>query len=485
MKRILSLLFVLSLLLTAPSCRRTVLDDKTVSGSAEISRTDTSSEPVSVSSAFKAPLPSVVSSAPESSRMPTRSMSPAIVSSVPPPPPAPEPIEKIEEATYNLKQTYTRALKGVAAAKDYPNIENRHCYNTLSPEDKMIYDKINEAALRLQIQINDLPPKDKADGYYYVLEAYMFDRPEVFWLKPWLYYSAMPSGSNYFIQLYYDLEFNFQGGMFLHRDQHVELVDRAAKEIEHKSTQISAELEKSAAILKSEDGEYERERKLHDWLLNRLDYDYDALTDRESRPYCDDVYGGLILGSAVCVGYTHAMNLLLRNAGVDCMAVGGYADSEQHMWSLVKIDGDWYQLDATWNDWVVDGKQYIGRIFFNITDSEMLSDRSYNEYYVYNPPACNAIKYNFFIYEELYFTAANPASVSNMERIFLKAEDEEWAFIPVKLGENLKTEDFFSIYYMAVQKANLTLKKKIDCEKGYYYNYYDPWRVLYCFSAYY
>ena|GEM_PF-3151060 len=481
MKRGLALLLIISLLLTAPSCfRKSVKTVESSSHPAESSQADVASGSSSISEESSQTTSEVVSTPPAASKAPPSTPPP------PPPPPAPEPEAHFEMAFYNLEQAYTRRVTEIARSKEYSNAVSRHCYNALSAEDKTIYNKIHEAALRLQIQINDLPPKNQADKYYYVLEAYLFDNPDVFWLKPWIYYGInnLPSGPNYFVQLYYDLDFDFQGDMFSFPDQHVKLVDRAAEEIKQKSAQLSAVLEESIAVFTPEDGVYERERKLHDWLVSRVTYDYAALTDRDSRPRCDDAYGALIVRTTVCVGYTHAMSLLLRNAGIDCIAVGGYADGGSHMWNLVKLDDSWYHVDATWNDWEKDGKQYIGRIYFNAADMDMFFDHSYHEYYVYDPPVCYMSTYDFFIYEELYFAQTGIDSIQQLKQAILRAEKEGWAIIPIKLGNSISKEEYFGILHAAVFAANQSLTQKINYDKSLYYDYYDPWRVLYCFFVY-
>lgn len=58
--------------------------------------------------------------------------------------------------------------------------------------------------------------------------------------------------------------------------------------------------------------------------------------------------GALGDGKAVCQGYTEAMTLLMEYAGVEVDEA--ISKSMNHSWSYVKIDGNWYHLDATWDD---------------------------------------------------------------------------------------------------------------------------------------
>lgn len=73
---------------------------------------------------------------------------------------------------------------------------------------------------------------------------------------------------------------------------------------------------------------------------------------------------GGILGEnlGVCSGYTKALNLLLSSEGIECKYVP--SDALNHGWTLVKLDGQWYHIDSTWDDtrakvWSQTGHQYM------------------------------------------------------------------------------------------------------------------------------
>ena len=65
-------------------------------------------------------------------------------------------------------------------------------------------------------------------------------------------------------------------------------------------------------------------------------------------------YAALVQKRAVCQGYCVAMYRLLLAAGVDCRILTGSGiyengESEYHSWNLVCIDGEWYNMDVTWD----------------------------------------------------------------------------------------------------------------------------------------
>lgn len=75
-------------------------------------------------------------------------------------------------------------------------------------------------------------------------------------------------------------------------------------------------------------------------------------------PYISDdftPYGVFVSGRAVCDGYARATKILADYCNLECYYVSGYCNSSSgtsggHAWNLVKIDGQYYQLDVTWND---------------------------------------------------------------------------------------------------------------------------------------
>ena len=60
---------------------------------------------------------------------------------------------------------------------------------------------------------------------------------------------------------------------------------------------------------------------------------------------------------AVCAGYAFAYLYLLQQVGIEATVITGFAGDdmkhgERHQWNAVKLGGDWYEVDITWNDQV-------------------------------------------------------------------------------------------------------------------------------------
>ncbi|OGC16497.1 hypothetical protein A2282_02045 [candidate division WOR-1 bacterium RIFOXYA12_FULL_36_13] len=108
-------------------------------------------------------------------------------------------------------------------------------------------------------------------------------------------------------------------------------------------------------IIKPEYNEFERVLAIHDYIILNSVCDWDSYRTNTIPPESYTSYGVLVLGVGVCSGYAEAAKLLLDVAGVENIIICGEADSplgarDGHAWNMVKIDEEWFHLDATWDD---------------------------------------------------------------------------------------------------------------------------------------
>ncbi len=99
----------------------------------------------------------------------------------------------------------------------------------------------------------------------------------------------------------------------------------------------------------------EKELAINDYLVLNSRYDPAELTDGPvgvPDPDNDNPYGLLIHGVGICLGYAASFQLFMDILGIECLTVHGFAHSwsEEHAWNLVRLDGEWYAVDVTWND---------------------------------------------------------------------------------------------------------------------------------------
>lgn len=210
------------------------------------------------------------------------------------------------------------------------------------------------------------------------------DYPEFFWLgNGFGYWKDRATG--YVIQIAPDYLFDTE------------------EEVEAANAKFTAEVN---TILSSVKGttQYEKELWLHDYLIKTNDY-------VSYSKHAHNAYGAIIEGEVVCEGYTRAFQLLLNKLGIENYTVTGSdqtgADPQvNHIWNMVNLEGDWYQVDITWDDMGNDDDG-IYYSYFNITTDTMKEDHAIlgNEIKI---PDCSGTKYNYYNQNPQYvFTVDN------------------------------------------------------------------------------
>ena len=256
------------------------------------------------------------------------------------------------------------------------------------------------------------------------VEAYKNDHPEVFWLKS-----------------YYEYEnYDYETGIWLTYTMSGDKLVTAKKEFNTAVDTISQSVPYGT--------ECEREEYIHNYIINNCDYDEEAAESEEVQGNENDAYGALVDGKAVCEGYARAFQLLCNKANIDCVLLSGTADSDNHAWNGVKIGGDWYQIDVTWND--TDGENnYAENDYFNLTDDLMFKDHKlsykYSElnsqtylsvatwcnFYV---PKCTAEKYNYFNYK--YPTVSDPDNADDVSQAIANAAKNGDEYFSIVVDKN-------------------------------------------------
>lgn len=113
---------------------------------------------------------------------------------------------------------------------------------------------------------------------------------------------------------------------------------------------------------KTDGSEYSKALWLHDWLLEQLHYDKTLKwSSAES---------ALTRGLGTCQSYESAYAKLLTAAGIENSETRDTYDG--HTWNAMKLDGQWYQTDCTWDDSNDNWYNFDQRhLYFGLTDELM------------------------------------------------------------------------------------------------------------------
>lgn len=124
---------------------------------------------------------------------------------------------------------------------------------------------------------------------------------------------------------------------------------------------------------------YEKERRLHDILIGRIEYEKGADKNQSA-------YSALVEGKSVCAGYARAYQYLMQRLGIPCYYCTGFAGTD-HAWNIVAMDDGYYNVDLTWDD--TPGGEYD---YFNKTDKDYADTHVRRDLSV-NLPRCEGERY--------------------------------------------------------------------------------------------
>lgn len=259
--------------------------------------------------------------------------------------------------TFNALFTFNGAAADVsesgAAEGSEPDTSMCYCREHLSDDEKLLYDALVSCALtEVPGEMTDditLSLDPAGDEFQTMLRkvysAVMFDHPEFFWLSMSENAIQYKYRNVLFHKDSYKISFSLANS-FPDRDAQMQALERAADDL-LSGIDLSAPDEEVALAI-------------HDALIDLVSYDTD-LSVESGKDYAHTAYGALVENSsgeanrAVCDGYSNAYEYLLQKAGIRSTLLSGIAgDTEEtagkHSWNLVYLDGDWYEVDATWDD---------------------------------------------------------------------------------------------------------------------------------------
>lgn len=260
-------------------------------------------------------------------------------------------------------------------------------YEMLSNKEKKLYDQLYGEILAMKTTV--VPKVSVTDEQLKnAFFAVYNDRPELFWLDASYSYEYMTDGTVISVDLF---------------------ISRAAGDFEEVQEKFEQKAEEIAREARKLDTDFEKERYVHDYLVDNIIYD-------ETHYINQNAYSALIDGRTVCAGYARAFQYVMQKLDIPCYYVVGVAD-EDHAWNIVELDDGFYNVDVTWDD-----TEYGRYDYFNRTDAEFAPSHTRTGLSVYLPE-CGAEKYSgnavdnlgFPVYGDMqsYYDACYDAIVEN------------------------------------------------------------------------
>ncbi len=155
---------------------------------------------------------------------------------------------------------------------------------------------------------------------------------------------------------------------------------------------ICAEVDEIMAGIEPEMTDIDKILYFHDSIVERTTYG--GSTERIYKA------GGVFVdGKAVCEGYAKALNVLLHEAGFEQSYVRN--QNINHGWSYVKLDGEWYHIDPTWDDTRSPQSGKTARTYLLKNDAEFATNHGTTWEFLNADEASTSTKYSSWFVRDI------------------------------------------------------------------------------------
>ena len=260
------------------------------------------------------------------------------------------------------KAEITRAMRAYSnqtTVQIINNAESYYVYDKLNKEEKNMYDAFYVLAQDPTTSDNyvsfqtgmDIQGEDFWEELFVAQISVVYDHPELWWLYPF-------SGCTE-ISYYLGSEIGGNNGKTLIYANFTKTYNTFESDVKAFNQAVNSFLSK----INLNADEEEIAQAIHDRLIELCTYDYDVLEQNLSDK-AHTAFGAIVRNSrgtanyCVCDGYAQAYLYLLQQAGIEGVVVIGMAGDAgsdggagAHAWSMVNLNGIWYEVDACWDDY--------------------------------------------------------------------------------------------------------------------------------------
>ena len=234
-----------------------------------------------------------------------------------------------------------------------------------------------------------------------VYHALLKDHPELFWVhNREEVYTTSYKGTDYC---------RFSPG-YTYTEQEISEI---LTEMQNAVNEVNAEITQNAS-------DYDKVKMIYTYLIDHTEYE--ASDDDQN------IAGVFWKKKAVCAGYARAVQYLLEQLGIPCIYVEGSArDSDEgHAWNIVKINGQYYYVDATNGDqpsFLEGGAVQLEEHKTVIYDYLCPFPQEYEQVYTaadeFSVPECTAADLNFYVLNQACFDTYDEQQIYDFCRMRL------------------------------------------------------------------
>lgn len=225
--------------------------------------------------------------------------------------------------------------------------------NTLNADQRYLYDTIKYAADRGEKSVTFKKSYSKSDVEI-AINAVISDDPYMVW-----FYGC--SLGKYENKGYKSVNFTYDSATVNDRIGSVQLMDDYLKPVLDKASKMTSDIDKVKYI--------------HDWLI----YSVNDGSAKSNDSHYHMAYSAIVDKKGVCSAYSNAFVYCMQKLGiVSTMLCGTTWDGSGHTWNMVKVGGDWYELDVYWDDVITKAETDFTYTCFMQTTSSLKAYDTYN-----------------------------------------------------------------------------------------------------------
>lgn len=200
--------------------------------------------------------------------------------------------------------------------------------------------------------------------HYFGMEPPMKQMEEMY--KEWMNRHDQISAT--LLNYYYFTE-RLDDGYFIHIENDFTMSSTDLNLVKNKMDEMYSQLKIDSL------SDYEKVKALYKFVMDRMTYVSNDMKSQHSP------MGFIFHGEGVCQAYAISLHMLLERAGIESRYIIGEINKEiepnpllnGHAWNMVKLDGNWYHLDPTWDD----GEEEW--MYFLVPDDYMEMTRSWEK----------------------------------------------------------------------------------------------------------
>lgn len=299
-------------------------------------------------------------------------------------------VEKVEELNDSSEPDVSELPQKDLAQASEELVDNEglkfYAYEQLNDEDRILYTEIYSilSTFAKDTKVSSKDPDRIEKAFSYV----MLDHPEIFYITGYSFTKYMRGSQIEKITLSGSYTMSKSEAM----KKQTELEEYTKKCIEGYSGRVD---------------DYEKVKYVYDYIIKNNEYDMSA-------PNNQNILSVIESHRTVCQGYAKSMQYILNKMGVFCILCEGIVKAtESHVWNIVRIDGEYYHVDATWGDssyMIAEDAEEFEVPDINY-DYLCLTDDAIKETHVIKDnislPKCNSMRDNYYVREGLYLTELN------------------------------------------------------------------------------